>query len=66
MKVSIDIWKDVERDLKESGIVDADYDPDGFVRTITSKSGITYELNPEILTALVESGRVEAAIGKRL
>ena len=66
MKITVENWKDAERDLKESGIQEVVYDEKGFVQTIISKSGMRYELSPDIMKQLVKSGAVEVKLGRRV
>jgi hypothetical protein len=66
MKVTLENWKEVERDLKASGIQDAIHDSDGYLRTIISKSGIRYELSPDVIKQLVDSGVVNVKLGRRI
>ena len=66
MEITIENWKDAERDLKEAGVEDAVYDENGFVQTIISKSGMRYELSAAIVRQLLESGLVEIKPGLRV
>ena len=64
MRVTTENWKQVERDLKESGVKAVDYDEQGFVQTVTSGRGVSYELSPDIVKQLVESGVVAVELGR--
>ena len=66
MRITLESWKDAERDLREFGIRDAVYDENGFVQTITSNSGMNYELSPDIIKQLVASGTMEVKLGRRV
>ena len=57
-------WMDAERNIRQSGIQDAMYDDKGFLRTVITNKGVTYEFSPEILSKLVDSGLVEVKIGR--
>ena len=65
MKITLENWKEVERDLRESGIQDATYDERGFIQTVMTKRGIRYEFSPNVIKQLVKSGAMEVKLGRR-
>jgi hypothetical protein len=66
MKVTLENWKDAERDLKQTGIQDVVYDQNSNLQIITSKSGMRYELSSDIITQLVKSGLLAIKLGLRV
>ena len=66
MRITVENWKDVEREIKQSGIQDATYDEKGFLMAILTKRGVSYEVSPDVLLQLVESGLLEVNIGRRV
>lgn len=66
MKVTIESWKDVECDLRRTGVKDALYDEEGDISEIISRSGERYELSREVLKQLMESGMVEFKPGQKV
>jgi hypothetical protein len=66
LRVTLENWIDAERNMKQSGIQDAIYDDKGFLQTVITRNGVTYEFSPDVLTKLVDSGLVEVKIGRRV
>lgn len=66
MKITLENWKEVEHDLKESGIQNVTYDENGYIQTVTTKRGMAYEFSPDIIKELVASGAMEVKLGRRI
>ncbi len=66
MKVTTENWKDVWRDMKESGVVNATHDENGALQTVTTKKGSQYEFSPEVIKQLIESGAMEVKLGRKV
>ncbi len=66
MKITLENWKEVEQDLKASGIQNATYDRNDFIQTVTTKRGIVYEFSPDIIKQLIASGAMEVKLGRRI
>ena len=65
MRITVDNWKDAERDIKQSGIHDAVYGDDGFLKTLITQDGVTYEFSIYVLARLIESGQIEMKLGRK-
>ena len=66
MKVTTDNWKEVWRDMKESGVLNANHAEDGTLQTVTTKKGNLYEFSPEVIKQLIESGAMEVKLGRKV
>ncbi len=66
MKITLENWKEIEQDLRASGIQNAVHDENGYIKTITSKRGIIYEFSPDIIRQLIASGEMEVKLGQRI
>ncbi|MGA9118530.1 MAG: hypothetical protein WB699_04125 [Bacteroidota bacterium] len=65
MNITVENWKDIEREIKESGVQETIYDERGYLKTIISKNGTRYDLPVEVIAQLVDSGAVKFTLGRR-
>lgn len=65
MNITVENWKDIEREIKESGVQETIYDERGYLKTIISKNGTRYDLPVEVIAELVDSGAVKFTLGRR-
>ena len=65
MNITVENWKNIEREIKESGVQETIYDERGYLKTIISKNGTRYDLPVEVIAQLVDSGAVKFALGRR-
>ncbi len=66
MRITLENWKDIKREIKQSGIQDATYDDTGYLQSVITKLSVTYEVSDDILMKLFESGLLEVKIGRRV
>ena len=66
MRVTTDNWKEVWRDMKESGVLDATHAADGTLRTVTTKNGNQYEFSPQVIKQLMATGAMEVKLGRKV
>ena len=66
MKITSDNWKDAERAIREIGVQDTIYDPEGVIQTIILKTGKRYELTMDVIQQLMKSGLIDFKVGRRV
>jgi hypothetical protein len=66
MKVTTGNWKEVWRDMKESGILDTTYNENGGLQSATTNKGKRYEFSPDVIKQLIESWAMEVKLGRRV
>ena len=66
MKVTAENWKEVWRDTKGSGVLNATHADDGTLQTVTTKKGNLYEFSPDVIKQLIESGAMEVTLGRKV
>ena len=65
MTITPENWKDMEREIKASGIEETIYDEKGYLKTIVAKNGKRYDLPIDTICRLVDSGAVKFQPGRR-
>ena len=65
MTITPENWKEIEREIKESGIEETIYDEKGYLKTIVAKNGKRYDLPIDTICQLVDSGAVKFQPGRR-
>lgn len=66
MRVTADNWKEVWRDMKESGVLNASHAKDGTLQTVTTKNGNRYEFSPRVIKQLIASGAMQVKLGRKV
>jgi len=66
MNVSVENWKDAERNIREVGVKEAIYDSGDVLQIIVLKNGDRYEFTMEICKQLQSQGLITAKLGRRV
>jgi hypothetical protein len=66
MKVTTENWKNVIRDMNESGVLNLLHYKNGGLKTVITKNGIRYEFSQKVIRQLIESSAMAVKIGRKV